>query len=180
MKNRVRRTGLLLAAVVAVLLAVTGASGWRMRSAGVRMEEARSNLRGCERLAAEVLRLRQRPSVATMEVHSATELASQVEDAMRSSQVPDGALMRIEPAPPRRLENSDYKVQPTDIEIQGVSLRQLTGFLQTLVAEPAQMLPTNLRLTAPRYKDARTGGLEKWSVELTLTHLIYLPKTLPP
>lgn len=167
---------------VAGLLTVFGAIGWsvlylaRCHEAAAR---SRDDLDACYELARRIEVTRSEPIAAATEARQPQELAGEIEGAAAAASIPQAHLVRIDPQPTRRVEDTSYKEQATLVEMRGVTLREIMTCLKSLAAERPELRVTALRLAAPRISAANIDQRETWDVELTLTQFIFVPKTRP-
>lgn len=166
---------LLAAALVAALVL----AALELSSSRASALAAVENLAECQELAGEIAKLRTRPSQITLQAQSGTELARQIEAAAQGAQIPSNSLVRIDPQTARRVGDSPYKEQATNLELRGVTLKQLTQFLQKL-SDNEGLRARSLQLIGPRQETAAPTDAETWLVEVTLTSMIFAPKNTSP
>jgi len=172
------KSQLIVALGFGLLVALAVWSFQEMRAARASAGVAQKNLNHCQELAQKIAKVRQRPTMAALEETTITSLATLIDEAATGSQIRKNNIVRIEPLPSRQVAETDYKEQPTYVEMRGVSLQQLVSFMHTLLADQSELDVTSLRITAPRYEsDSPTTPVETWLAEITLTYLIYSPKT---
>lgn len=135
---------------------------------------AADNLAECKVIAGDIANLRRQPSKVTLEAHSATELSSQVEQAMKFAQLRANCLVRVDPQPARRMAVGDFKEQATSLELRSVSLKQLIHFLHKLETGGAGLRTKSLQMAS--VKAATEATTETWNVQVVLTSLIFAPK----
>ncbi|HEV3006726.1 MAG TPA: hypothetical protein VGX78_19810, partial [Pirellulales bacterium] len=99
--------------------------------------------------------------------------------ATQVAQIPSNCLVRIDPQPPRRLEDSAYKEQATHVDLREVSQQQLLRFLYELERGETPLRAKSLRLAAPAQVATAAGSAETWGAELTLTYVVFAPKNPP-
>lgn len=138
-----------------------------------------SQLAACQRLAIAIQQNRTLPKRASQEASSATDLTRRIEEASQRARLPTENLVRIEPQPAQRVGETSYKAQPTRIELREATLRQLVPFLLALSDEESGLQVTDLRLVEPRQTATLATFGETWNVEVTLTQLVFSPKTPP-
>ncbi len=126
----------------------------------------------CARFVADIRSLRHQPSLAESQELQLQELTQRIETAAKRSRISLDSLVRIWPEPAKRVGDTSYKRKPTQVLFHRVTLPDLVGFLQQLSAQDAGPQVTRIRLTAPRGQEAG----DQWSVEVTLTYLIYAPR----
>jgi hypothetical protein len=168
------------AAVLGLGLLVSLGWCWSNCAAGnQRARSAQANAAECQRLARQIVGLRQRPSVAADRTLQQTELAQRIERAGRAAGIdPATSLIRIVPEDPRRLGDSAYLEVPTSVQWHDLSLQQCLTFLVELEQSDSALSCRDLRLTAPRQSAgpvAQALAPERWEVELTLVYRIYSP-----
>jgi len=166
----------LAAALIAAALQAYGFMADR-REAAIK---ARADMERCGRIAAIIEALRARPAVACEAERLAAETTGLTERAARSAGIAPGSLVRITPAPPRRVGESVYKEKPTQVLLKNVTLRQLVTMVHALGEADAGLQANSIRLTSPGRDDdglpltrGVKGGL--WTAEVVLTYLIYDP-----
>jgi hypothetical protein len=137
--------------------------------------DAAVNLRQCTLLAREIEGLRTSPRQAALEVQSQQELASLLQQAGKSAKVPEAAVISIHPEATRRIAKTAYVEQPTRIELRQVTMGQIVNFLIEVTSRDLRILPTSLRLSAPRAKGI--AGAETWQTEVVLTHVVFSPES---
>lgn len=135
---------------------------------------ASNTLELCRNLAHEINSLRNRPLFAALNVRSESELARRIDERKKKLGLPERSISRIQPQSPQRIGETEYKRQTTSLELQGVTLRDLTLLLTSLVKDDPELQITSLRLIAPR--NSKEASAELWRVEVTLTYLIFSPK----
>lgn len=182
-------------AIYAVLITVVLILGlfWcygRLQSQREAATTAARNLRTCRRLIQQIKHLQQQPAMASSQAIHLTDLTSQIEQVANRVHIDPEQLDRIWPEPSRRVGDSAYKEKPTDVLLENVSLKQLTGFLCDLVAEDRRLRISSLRLISPQSDDAfadtgtspgNSGNssaksrVDRWSVEMTIGDLVYAP-----
>ena len=160
--------GLLL---LVVLVAIAGWSWYRMNGYRQDARVAVADLAECQRLAAQIQSLRQRPNRAGAAEVQINELANAIESAADTASLPRQNLIRIWPENARRIGETPYKTKPTQVLIRGATLEQLTRFLHAIENHDYQLQVVSVRLTAPRDQDATN----LWTAETTISYLIYDP-----
>lgn len=130
-------------------------------------------------LAAGIRLLGSSPEQALLSGPSQADLIRRIELAGETAGISRDTVTRIHPQAERRLEDSAYLAYPTTVELRAVSLAELVAFLGELVARDPALRITALHVTLPR--SAISGNdTERWHVEITLTHLIFSPKSSRP
>ena len=173
-----RRTAWLTALVFGGLVVTSITSGLRLAAKRAAASTAQCNLADCKQLARKIDRLKIAPAQESLHERSQEDLAHKIEQAAQLAKIPGSAILSINPQPGRRLGNSSLSAQPTNVQLRDVPLKQLVKFLIELSADESGLQPTSLRLTAPRTPPGKEA-LERWSVELVLTYLVFSPEYAP-
>jgi hypothetical protein len=148
----------------------------RLAAAREAANTAAADLADCRRLAGTIEALRgPSGSGAAARTHGAdagAEVTRRVESAAKSAALPAGAIERIEPAPPRPVENGTggrgMSERPTVVQLHGVTLRQTLTFFHAVAGAGRPSLRLNqVRMTAASAEDAN----DRWAVESTLSYL---------
>lgn len=160
--------------IVCLLLAAAVAAGWSLhrlhqkRGAALAAVADRAE---CLQLCAQIRRLRERPSMAGAAEMQLNELAALIERAADAAGLPRRQLTRIWPQPARRIGDGPYREKPTQILLRDATLEQAVRFMHEIETSNRVLNVSAVRLSVPR-DEARRGA---WSVELTLSYLIYAP-----
>ncbi len=172
-----RRRMTILLGLLAALLAVTAV--WccgRMAARRRAATQARDDLAACRQMADLITDLGRRQAVAEERERQSSEVAGPIEQAAREAGVAAGQIVRINPAPPRRIEGTAYKEKPTQVFLKRVPLKAIVATLHTLSQADQPLHPSAIRLTAPNRED--TGS--QWDAEVVLTYLVYDPVQTTP
>jgi hypothetical protein len=170
-----RQNRLVLVATAAGLVLAMLWGYRRMSDSRDAANTAAAELAECQALAGRIESLRSRPAVAGVREARSTDVSRRVEQAARDAEFADGSLERIEPEPPRRVGDTEYKEVPTQLRLRRVTLRQVFAFLHAVGNDEAGGPPLrvrSVRLSAPRGEEAT----DLWAVEATLVYLVYDPK----
>jgi hypothetical protein len=164
-----RRKAVLIG-ILAVLL--TACSYWRHSSMAAERKAAGAAIEDliiCRRIADGINQYRRQPTLASEQEQLAEQTTSLIEKAAMAAKIEKRDLVRITPEPAQRIGNTVYREKPSGVFLRNITLRQLVGFVHHLMESGfrAKMI----RLTAPKPED--TGSL--WTVELTVTYLVYDP-----
>jgi hypothetical protein len=170
---------------IALLLAVA----WcytRLAGARAYAFAAGQDVADCRALAARIESLRRLPTVAGAAELGASDISRQIEQAARAAEFPEDSVERIEPEPARRVGETNYREVATQVRLRRVTLRQVFTFLHALCADASASSPSasaarasfglrlrSIRLSAPRGEEIA----DRWTVESTLTYMVYSPKT---
>jgi hypothetical protein len=126
----------------------------------------------CNDLAERIRLLQTKPAVAASQDVQDAEMARHIEAAVHAAQMSTDSVQRISSQSPRRLGESPYVEAPTQLLLRHATLEQLAGFLHHLITQCPGLEVRALRLAEPR----ETDSSNQWSIEITLTYLIYSPK----
>lgn len=157
---------------IALFVGVAWAA-FRLSAAKNDMRSAEDDIRICRKLATQITELRERPSVAGTRERQTSETATEIERAAAVAKIEVAqSLVSISPELPRRVGDTAYKEAPTQIVLTGITLRQLVAFLSALAMADNGLQARSLRLTAPRDDLG-----DRWTVDVTVSYLIYAPRT---
>jgi hypothetical protein len=165
-----------LTVVGVALLVVVAVSGLRLKESRASAIQATANLEKCRQLSAQIAALSERPVHASLGETASAIFVRRVEESASKAQIEPAKLMRIDPQPARRIGDTSYLEQPTFVDLKQVTLAQLVTFLEECTAGDTKLTVTALRLTAPR-ENLPTADSESWSVEVTLTQLVFSPQS---
>ncbi len=161
--------------MAAVLVACVCVAGFRWHDKRSSALAATRNLHACRQLERQINVLREAPRNASLQVQSFQDLAVKIELAAQVAEIPESSIVSITPQQGRRVGESSHVEHPTDLELRGVSLKQLALFLRELSSDECGLHATMVRVSAPR-----TGGTEEgdeiWAIEMVLTYLLFSPK----
>ena len=99
-------------------------------------------------------------------------MSRRIEQAARAADFAEGSILRIEPEPARRIEETNYREVPTLLQLRHVTLQQMFTFLHALSSESSGLGVRDIVLSAPRGEE--TG--DRWTIEATLTYIVFSPK----
>lgn len=164
--------GILL--VGGVLLSATGVLQWQRTAQEV--ERATSETEMAMMYAQQITASRDAPNRIDEHEMRLDLLAQLIERAADEATIPRRSLDRIWPQPAQRLGDSAYQRKPTQLLVRDVTLPQAVGFLHGMASGPSPLSIDSLRLTAPPGSaQSQGGGLERWNLETTVSHLLYKP-----
>jgi hypothetical protein len=142
---------------------------------------------GLEDLASRRLRvpqitlLRLKPDRAARESRSQVALAKTIEESATRSGLKPTQVVSIEPQSPRRVADTPYEEYATLVRIEAVTLGELAKLAEAIREESSADHPLQvsaLRVAVPFQTGKSTDeSVEAWNVELTLTYLVYSPKS---
>jgi hypothetical protein len=156
-------------------LAIVAVCYWYYQSNDSRLENSLINMQSCERLAAEINRVRQVPQRARLTSQSVDDQGAAVEKAAAEAHLGRDRVLRIDPQSAKRIVKSDYLEQATEVEFLAISLKQLVDFVFNLTRVEAELAISTIRLRLPH--DSDPSGQELWLADVVLTQRIYAPTT---
>ncbi len=170
MRGRYLNGGLVAASLIAAAFAV---SVWR--TSAREYELAAQDLPQCAHMIREMHALANQPRIASLALESPQEILERVAEAQAAADMPPESLISVAPSVPTRIASSDYQQRSTSLVLQSLPLAKLATFIRALDANQDGMLVRDLSLT-PADTDASVAT-ELWNARLTLTQLIYSPKS---
>ena len=166
----------MLILLLASLLAGVAWTGYDRLRATQHLRSDRQNLLQCQQVADKIRTLRHQKQRAQLKSKPTDELNRRLDAWAAEAGVEPARLVRIEPQEPRRVGDTNYLEQVTELELTGVPLAQIVK-----LAQLAESSETGLQLTSLRMSPPRTVAEEElWNAELALTYFIYAPKTARP
>src|SRR5213595_913429 len=124
--ERRRRSAILIAAAAVLVMLLWG---WqRLDSSHDSARRAAQELAECERLAARIAQLSDRPSARsdqTVAAGAATDLARSIEQLASQCSMPPDAVVRIVPEAARRVGGNDYREERTSVVFRSVNVAQV-------------------------------------------------------
>lgn len=124
----------------------------------------------CIRQLKQIQRLETVPRFAVLNADSPEAISARIEQAA-SATLPADALVAIQPESGRRAGNSSYTVNPTLIQLQGVTIPEIASFAASLEDAGQGLVVSELRLM-----DVVPGNgnrTERWTSDLKLTQTIF-------
>jgi len=145
-----------------------------------RFEEASSELSLSQRRVADIQRLKYRPTVASLEKESDSEMNRRIDGALANAGLSNEQLLENNPIgvsdlPQESILNgkANYEQRQTNIKLEAVSMQQLVQFCE-FIEDPKKGLTVRDLVFVPNRSNA-SSGIELWTVTLTLTQLIFSP-----
>ncbi len=135
------------------------------------------NVNECRRLVESITAMRHQPILAGIQRRSSEELSERIDRFGKQANFASNSIQSIDPLTPIRVGETAYKEQTTQIELRDVTLPQLAHFLRLLTEEDLELRLSSLRLSAPQIGASTSIESETWRAELTLTYLIFSPKS---
>lgn len=148
----------------------------RARDAERRLRDTRAELDEVVAKIQDIERLQDAPTVAALQLESPAEITNRVAAARQAAGISQASLLREEPLDPQRIQRSDFEMRSTTIQLSAVTLPQVLTFCDQLRDEQTGSVVRDLSLTVPT--DRGSGGdRETWETGLTLTQMIFSPKS---
>jgi hypothetical protein len=164
------------ATITAIALVV---SGLYYQAAAENATAASDSLVACRQLAAQIRQLQQQTTHASLVSRPLTDLADLVERSAVGAGLTRDNIVRVDPEAVRRVGDTDYREQATEIELNAAALDQVRQLVDGLSAHDSNLEVRTLRLRTP-HEEASSDAAEKWLAELILTQRIYAPKNAGP
>jgi len=158
--------------IVALVLYAIGSIG-QTRSAANRLLGDVTDLTELRRRLLEIERFSQAPAVAALEVESPDRIVNRIYAALQQAGLDENVLANQTPSQPQRIERSDFTLRRVEIQLNPATVIQIVAFCDALKDESTGSVVRDLQLYEPR----RVGSRETWRSQLTLTQVIYSPKS---
>lgn len=140
------------------------------------LEKEGQSLAECQGIAEQLNQLATRPKLASVDSSANQSGANQINAAIQKAGIDSISLRSVSPSPTVRLGTSDYQQRETTVSFTNVSLTQIVLFEQGLNAGLGITL-SDLTLSIPEEANATAAEAELWDARLTLTQIIYSPKS---
>lgn len=161
-------------------LGATCWSFWSRSQAEQRLNEELANTTAVQRVAQRIQSLRQSKQRALLQSKPSDELNRMLDEWTRQVAIPPEKLVRIDPQEPRRVGDTAYLEQVTELEVFQVPLSKLVQLAQVAETQETGLKLASMRISPPRSNPTKDGEEELWNAELALTYLIYSPKSGRP
>lgn len=152
------------------------AQWWKLQET---VQLSTEGLQRATRLAAEIHALRAKPRQVDETARTGESLAQQIEAAATQAGLSHDRVVHVAPGAPRRLPDSAYLEQATQIELRDVTLAQLIQLSLLVSSSPSGCVPALTVRVPPQIKTEDGGTVETWNAQVTLTTYQYEP-TIPP
>lgn len=148
-------------------------------SAAKRLAEAQNDLNETTIKLGDVRRLRTAPKVAALQLEAPSEITNRISAAREAAGIPQSSLLSQQPQEPQRVGRSDFEQRSTTIKLSSLSMQQILAFCDALRDEQTGTIVRDLTLASPQSRQAAqfAGGSESWEAEMTLTQMIFSPKS---
>lgn len=173
--NHLRRR-IELSVLLAGLLAVFALSYWRLTRIRESAILAGRNWQRSATLTEQLELLKAAPLHASLEDRGRQDLTSAIQRAAQVAGIDNKALVRITPQSGRRAGTSGYLERSLTVELRVIALDQLVRMVRELSSAECGLIPTSMRINAPRAENVMSPEKETWSVEMVLTHLVFSPE----
>ncbi|QDU44554.1 hypothetical protein Mal52_30380 [Symmachiella dynata] len=149
---------------------------WTCATAIADADAAEAQLEDCAMLAAQIKGLRTAPVVVEEDVRTSASFNHLCEMAATEIGLKTESIVEIAPHAPRRINDSPYLEQVTDVELRQVTLRQLIEFALAIHRLDAGLHASSIAVRIPPGEEELEKKIEMWNVQLALTTYIYEPK----
>jgi hypothetical protein len=166
-----KRENLLVVVALAALLLTTLWSYNRMNEAHARATEDGNAWAQSQSLATRIRTLRDQPTLADDHAMQKEDMTRRIADAVAASSMDERRLIAIEHQAARRIGRTAYLEAPTRLAFRDVTLPRVLTMLDALTMNDSRLQVSYLRLAAPR----READPSRWTVDVTVTYLIYEP-----
>jgi hypothetical protein len=174
--ERRQRVAILIIAAAVLLMLLWG---WqRLDSSHDSARRAAQELAECERLAARIAQLSDRPGAGSDQAVVAgagTDLARSIEQLAPQCSMPADAVVRIVPEAARRVEGTAYREERTSVALRSVNVAQVVRLLHAMSRSNPALTAEGLLLSAGPAEEA--AGT--WNVEIRFVHSVYAPSASP-
>lgn len=164
----------LLIGTAIVLLGLYAASSissaW---TAANRLDRQRDDLEQLRRMLAEIEQVSDAPRVAALELEAPDQILNRITGALKTAGLSPNLLANQTPLQPQRIGRTDFTLRRVEIELDAATAEQIVAFCDALRDASTGSLVRDLQLFNPR----RTGRSETWNSQMTLTQVIFSPKS---
>jgi hypothetical protein len=138
------------------------------------VEEALARLEESQYRVGQIRLLENQPRMASLTEETPDDLQHRIRAALQMAGMSSQTAFNFDPGQLTKETNSSYQRRNTTIRLDQVTLPQLVQFVETLQDNEAGLSVRDLVLSpATRSR----SDVESWSVEMTLTQLIFSPKS---
>ncbi|TWT52717.1 hypothetical protein Pla22_03430 [Rubripirellula amarantea] len=177
--NPITRQRWLFLIAMAILAFYAMLSVGASRRAAQRLATAQSDLVETKEKLRDVERLKTAPKVAALQLEAPAEITNRISAAREVAGLPQSSLLRQEPQEPQRIGRSDFEQRSTTITLSALTMKQIIEFCDALRDEQTGTIVRDLTLSNAQTRQSKqnNGGPEKWEAEMTLTQMIFSPKS---
>ena len=164
----------LIVGVIIILLGLYAVSSISsaLRAAN-RLEADRQDLRELQAMLDEIRQVADAPRVAALEMEAPDQILNRIDAALKSSGLSPNLLANQTPLEPQRIGRSDFELRRVEIELDAATIEQVAAFCDALRDESTGSIVRDLQLFDPQ----RNGRRETWNSQMTLTQVIFSPKS---
>lgn len=164
----------LLAVGAIILLGLYAASNvTKAWSAAGRLELDRYDLRELQQKLRDIDQVSSVPRVAALELEASDRIVNRLNDACKQAGISNDLLSNQTPFQPQRIGQSDFKLRRVEIKLKAATIAQIVAFCDALKDESTGSVVRDLQL----YEPQRSGRTESWKSQMTLTQVIFSPKS---
>ncbi|MFK8115060.1 MAG: hypothetical protein AB8B91_22860 [Rubripirellula sp.] len=183
--KRTQRLRLLIGLMIGMLAVYAAFSVMAARDAQQRLSRAWDNLRETDVKLKEIEQLKNVPRVASLNLESPGDIAKRIDSALKAAGL-GPELLNQNPDAPQPIQKTDYQLRSTTIDLAACTMPQIVKFCDALHDVETGSVVRDIILTAPPVVEsgrqnastrAKRGGQEKWEAQLTLTQMIFSPKS---
>ncbi|MCO8121760.1 hypothetical protein NHH03_08430 [Stieleria sp. TO1_6] len=142
-------------------------------SAADRLQLDRQDLAELRQKLGEIRRVADAPAVVALDLEPADSIVNRIDAALQKADLPPQMLANQTPMQPQRMGQSDFMLRKVDIKLNATSVAKIVAFCDALKDETTGSVVRDLQLYDPQ----RSGGQETWKSQLTLTQVIFSPKS---
>ncbi|MCZ6654720.1 MAG: hypothetical protein O7D91_17050 [Planctomycetota bacterium] len=160
-----------LYALGTLFLALLVACWFASRSLGSLKNRHAAQTQSLQQMRADVERitvLSSAPRGANDHRRSSEELLADLEAALDEAGIPLSRWQDSVPRQPQQVSGTEYQQVATRLYFDELSLEEIVKFAHRLVDQDPSLFVSSVRVSAGRGKNTQT-----WSVELTVTYLVY-------
>lgn len=169
----------LFVALTLILGVADAWAGWLWMRSREERGHARDQLAICQEVSREINSLRSAPIRFEEGARTSDALAQLVESSSQRVGLGSDRIVHISPGEPKRLGESPYQEQVTEVELREVTLKQLLQFALAVGNTGPGIHCGALTLRVPPGTEDSDSGTELWNAQVLLTTYIYAPK-IPP
>ncbi|WP_182866115.1 hypothetical protein [Stieleria mannarensis] len=142
-------------------------------AAAERLELDRRDLNELRQKLGEMEQVADAPRVAALELEEPNQILDRINAALQQAELSTNLLANQTPSEPQRIGQTDFKLRRVEIKLNAATVEQIVSFCDALKDESTGSLVRDLQLFDPR----QSGSRETWNSQLTLTQIIFSPKS---
>ncbi|MEM6468515.1 MAG: hypothetical protein AAF802_03020 [Planctomycetota bacterium] len=164
---------ILIGGFVVALLTYAGMAIASSFRATRRLHQEQSEFGELSQKLGEIRRWASAPRVAALDVESPDQILNRISMALEESGLDANTLSNQTPSEPQRLGQSDFQLRKVDITLRRATIAQIVRFCEALRDESTGSVVRDLQCYDPETQ----GGRETWLSQMTLTQVIFSPKS---